>query len=124
VAGATLQLQSGLRDYDTWEDDRDSTYLESSPTEWDQFLPLVSPSLSFGEGPRFDGKLGVLSTINIIVGKTVGVGAYTLPSAIFAGVGSVGMTLTLWIIGSAISFCGLAVYLVRSLSRSKSCFLS
>lgn len=38
-------------------------------------------------------------------------GAYTVPSAIFAGVGSVGMTLLLWALGSFISFCGLAVYL-------------
>ncbi|KAK0717163.1 amino acid permease-domain-containing protein [Lasiosphaeria miniovina] len=56
-------------------------------------------------------KLGVVSAINIIVGKTIGVGAYSVPSAIFAGVGSVGMTLLLWVLGSIISFCGLAVYL-------------
>ncbi|KAF3765020.1 hypothetical protein M406DRAFT_14181, partial [Cryphonectria parasitica EP155] len=58
-----------------------------------------------------DGKLGVLSAINIIVGKTMGVGAYSIPSAIFSGVGSVGMTLLLWVVGALISFCGLAVYL-------------
>lgn len=61
--------------------------------------------------PGDDGKLGVLSAINIIVGKTMGVGAYSVPSAIFTGVGSVGMTLMLWAAGSLISFCGLAVYL-------------
>lgn len=41
----------------------------------------------------------------------MGVGAYSVPSAIISGVGSVGMTLTLWIVGALISFCGLAVYL-------------
>lgn len=41
----------------------------------------------------------------------MGVGAYSVPSAIFSGVGSVGMTLLLWVVGSLISFCGLAVYL-------------
>lgn len=41
----------------------------------------------------------------------MGVGAYSVPSAIFTGVGSVGMTLTLWVVGSLISFCGLAVYM-------------
>jgi hypothetical protein len=61
-------------------------------------------------------KLGVISAINIIVGKTVGVGAYTVPSAVFAGVGSVGMTLSVWVIGSLRSFCGLAVYLVSLLA--------
>ncbi|KAJ9155556.1 Amino acid transporter [Pleurostoma richardsiae] len=58
-----------------------------------------------------DAKLGVFSAVGMIVGKTVGVGAYSVPSAIFSGVGSVGMTLTLWAAGSLISFCGLAVYL-------------
>lgn len=62
-------------------------------------------------GPAEDGKLGVLSAISIIVGKTMGVGAYTVPSAIFTGLGSVGMTLLVWVIGSIISFCGLAVYM-------------
>lgn len=58
-----------------------------------------------------DTKLGVVSAVNIIVGKTIGVGAYSVPSAIFEGVGSVGMALLVWALGSLISFCGLAVYL-------------
>jgi amino acid transporter len=41
----------------------------------------------------------------------VGVGIYSIPSSIFNSVGSVGASLLLWIIGSLISFCGLAVYL-------------
>ncbi|KAI1638073.1 amino acid permease-domain-containing protein [Biscogniauxia mediterranea] len=79
--------------------------------------PPSTPALLLGktqdEGgeEEEEGKLGVISTINIIVGKTLGVGAYTIPSAVFAGVGSVGMSLTLWVVGSAVSFCGLAVYL-------------
>ncbi|KAH9224653.1 amino acid/polyamine transporter I, partial [Leptodontidium sp. 2 PMI_412] len=56
-------------------------------------------------------KLGTFSAINIILGKTVGVGIYSIPSSIFNSVGSVGASLLLWIIGSVISFCGLAVYL-------------
>jgi amino acid transporter len=56
-------------------------------------------------------KLGTLSAINIIIGKTVGVGVYSVPSSIFAGVGSVGMSIMMWILGALISFCGLAVYL-------------
>ncbi|KAL1981244.1 hypothetical protein VTN96DRAFT_2843 [Rasamsonia emersonii] len=56
-------------------------------------------------------KLGTLSAINIIVGKTVGVGVYSVPSSIFAGVGSVGMSIMMWVLGALISFCGLAVYL-------------
>jgi hypothetical protein len=96
----------------SWRDEEESTIVDDSPTEWDSFLPEASPGIPRDDVLKFDEKLGVLSTINIIVGKTVGVGAYTVPSAIFAGVGSVGMTLAVWIIGSIISFCGLAVYLV------------
>ena len=65
--------------------------------------------------PRFSassvGKLGTFSAINIILGKTVGVGIYSVPSSILTSVGSVGASLLLWVIGSLISFCGLAVYL-------------
>ncbi|KAI0130205.1 amino acid transporter-like protein [Xylariales sp. AK1849] len=82
-----------------------------SPTDHTWFLSPSTPSaLQYG-GQQDEGKLGVISAINIIIGKTVGVGAYTIPSAIFDGVGSVGMTLLLWVVGSIISFCGLAVYL-------------
>lgn len=36
---------------------------------------------------------------------------YPVPSSIFAGVGSVGMSIMMWVLGALISFCGLAVYL-------------
>lgn len=100
-------------DVDNDNDDDQSTEEEESPTDSTWFLPhspgLPPPPSALRPGD--DGKLGVLSAINIIVGKTMGVGAYSVPSAIFTGVGSVGMTLTLWVIGSIISFCGLSVYL-------------
>ncbi|KAI3391338.1 hypothetical protein diail_7510 [Diaporthe ilicicola] len=94
------------------DDDDDESASIDSPTDQTWFLPH-SPGLPPQPSPAHqdEGKLGVLSAINIIVGKTMGVGAYSVPSAIFSGVGSVGMTLLLWVIGSLISFCGLAVYL-------------
>ncbi|TGO81462.1 hypothetical protein BPOR_1144g00020 [Botrytis porri] len=54
---------------------------------------------------------GTFPTIKMIVGKTVGVGIYSTPSSILQSVGSVGASIALWVIGSLISFCGLAVYL-------------
>ena len=98
-----------------YDEDAKSISSEDSPTDETWFLQPESPGLhhgGYGGFGREEGKLGVMSAINIIVGKTIGVGAYTIPSIIFAGVGSVGMTLLLWVIGSLISFCGLAVYLV------------
>ncbi|CAJ2504307.1 Uu.00g117010.m01.CDS01 [Anthostomella pinea] len=99
-------------------DTSSSTVFSRSDQPWT--LPPTTPALLFGEPRDDEGKLGVMSAINIIVGKTLGVGAYTIPSAIFAGVGSVGMTLALWIIGAIISFCGLAVYLELGTALPKS----
>lgn len=79
---------------------------------------LVSPynSAYLPITPQFnatttDGKLGTFSAINIILGKTVGVAIYSVPSSIFNSVGSVGMSILLWVVGALISYCGLAVYL-------------
>ncbi|KAL2215254.1 amino acid transporter-like protein [Thermoascus aurantiacus ATCC 26904] len=55
--------------------------------------------------------LGAFSVINIIIGKTVGVGVFSVPASIFVGVGSIGMSILMWVLGALISFCGLAVYL-------------
>lgn len=90
-------------------------HLEDTPSS----ITLVSPSNdrhflqltpNFLSAPS-DGRLGTFSAINVILGKTVGVGIYSIPSSIFESVGSVGASISLWIIGSLISFCGLAVYL-------------
>jgi amino acid transporter len=65
-------------------------------------------------------KLGTFSAINIILGKTIGVGIYSVPSSILSDVGSVGMSLVVWILGAAISFCGLSVYLDLGTALPKS----
>ena len=85
------------------DDDTSSSTTLFSPTV--RLLPLTP---HFSPSPE---KLGTFSAINIILGKTVGVGIYSIPSSILTSVGSVGASLLLWIIGSLISFCGLAVYL-------------
>jgi amino acid transporter len=89
------------------EDNISSNATLYSPASETRFLPLTP---RFNSAPS-SGKLGTFSAINIILGKTVGVGIYSIPSSIFNSVGSVGASLSLWVIGSLISFCGLAVYL-------------
>ncbi|ESZ92832.1 hypothetical protein SBOR_6786 [Sclerotinia borealis F-4128] len=96
-------------DEDEHFDSYSSTTLVS-PAESSNFDPRT-PLFHNGPGTSEVSKLGTFSTINIIVGKTVGVGIYSIPSSILQSVGSVGASLTLWVIGSLISFCGLAVYL-------------
>lgn len=56
-------------------------------------------------------RLSTFSAINIIIGKMVGVSVYSVPASIFVGVGSIGMSILMWVLGALISFCGLAVYL-------------
>ncbi|KAF4620159.1 hypothetical protein G7Y89_g14662 [Cudoniella acicularis] len=104
--GTPRRPHSGIYSSKHNEDDLSSSTTLVSPSG-SHFLPLTphfNPSAS-------SGKLGTFSAINIILGKTVGVGVYSIPSSIFNSVGSVGAALMLWILGSLISFCGLAVYL-------------
>lgn len=89
-ARSGLSTVIGEKRGDVYDEDDESTSIDS-PTDQTWFLPH-SPGLPPQTPPAQldEGKLGVLSAINIIVGKTMGVGAYTVPSAIFSGVGSVG----------------------------------
>lgn len=95
-AKSGLSTVIGNRGYAYDEDDESASI--DSPTDQTWFLPH-SPGLPPQSSPiqQDEGKLGVLSAINIIVGKTMGVGAYTVPSAIFSGVGSVGSTFILYL---------------------------
>ncbi|KAL1856114.1 hypothetical protein Plec18167_000263 [Paecilomyces lecythidis] len=89
---------------------RDSSWEENT---W-PLSPITPRPISPGYSPANTiqkDKLGTFSAINIIIGKTLGVGVFSVPSSIFAGVGSVGMSLSVWILGALISFCGLTVYL-------------
>lgn len=88
-AKSGLSTVTGNGGYAYDEDDESASI--DSPTDQTWFLPHspgLPPRPSLAQ--QDEGKLGVLSAINIIVGKTMGVGAYTVPSAIFSGVGSVG----------------------------------
>ncbi|RKF64619.1 High-affinity methionine permease [Erysiphe neolycopersici] len=77
-------------------------------------LPSISEKIkptSSTTSADLENKLGTFSAINVILGKTVGVGIYSVPSSVYNSAGSVGASILLWIIGSLISFCGLSVYL-------------
>ncbi|KIH94600.1 hypothetical protein SPBR_05671 [Sporothrix brasiliensis 5110] len=114
----TLPEDGSSQDTVVDDDDEADDFDTVNDRSW--FLPRSPPTPGVAPFNRFshahardddDTKLGVVSAVNIIVGKTIGVGAYSVPSAIFEGVGSVGMALLVWAVGSLISFCGLAVYL-------------
>ena len=97
---------------------------ENTPRESTTFLPqspaVTTPFLLHDARLEEPAKLGTFSAINIILGKTIGVGIFSVPSSIFSNVGSVGMALVIWMLGAAISFCGLAVYLDLGTALPKS----
>jgi amino acid transporter len=106
------------------EDDQRSSITLVSPLLNSRSLPqtplLLYPSANGSNTDPDDGKIGTISAINLIIGKTIGVGVYSVPSSIFVGVGSVGMSILMWVLGAVISFCGLAVYLDLGTSIPKS----
>ncbi|EIW82051.1 amino acid transporter [Coniophora puteana RWD-64-598 SS2] len=55
--------------------------------------------------------LGVTSCTLLIVGRIIGTGIFSTPSSILSGVGSVGASLLLWVLGFVLSFCGLFIWL-------------
>ncbi|KIJ12536.1 hypothetical protein PAXINDRAFT_117997 [Paxillus involutus ATCC 200175] len=81
-----------------------------------QVLPAedVGPGgLSFEEDTAggLGRHLGVMSCTLLIVGRIIGTGIFSTPSSILGGVGSVGASLMLWVLGFVLSFCGLFIWL-------------
>lgn len=49
--------------------------------------------------------------MTVIVGMIIGSGIFSTPSGILISVGSVGMSLIIWVIAAIASFCGVLAYL-------------
>jgi amino acid permease len=47
----------------------------------------------------------------IVISRVIGSGIFATPGVIFKSVGSVGLSLSLWVLGAVIAACGLAVTL-------------
>lgn len=63
-------------------------------------------------------KLGITSSVFVILNKMIGTGIFSTPSGIFAATGSVGVSLCLWIIGGILTFAGLSAFLEFGLAVS------
>ncbi|KAI1324599.1 high affinity methionine permease [Xylariaceae sp. FL0255] len=55
--------------------------------------------------------LGIFSTTLLVVGRIIGTGIFSTPSSIVSGVGSVGASLLLWVLGLLLALSGLCVWL-------------
>ncbi|KAJ2034450.1 hypothetical protein IW146_003940 [Coemansia sp. RSA 922] len=56
-------------------------------------------------------KLGLWSGMAIVVGSIIGSGIFSSPALILESVGSVGMSMMVWVIGAIVSLCGCAAYM-------------
>ncbi|KAJ1987496.1 hypothetical protein GGI25_006420 [Coemansia spiralis] len=56
-------------------------------------------------------RLGLWSGMAIVIGTIIGSGIFSTPSFILDAVGSVGMSMAVWVIGAAVSVCGCAAYM-------------
>ena len=55
-------------------------------------------------------KLGITSSVFVILNKMIGTGIFSTPSGIFAATGSVGVSLFLWVIGGILTFAGMSAF--------------
>ncbi|KAL7274661.1 hypothetical protein RUND412_002424 [Rhizina undulata] len=80
---------------------------DQSPPSYPSSAAEEEQVFRFGESR----KLGVTSSVFLILNKMIGTGIFSTPSGIYAATGSVGVCLFLWVIGGIITFSGLSVYL-------------
>lgn len=66
---------------------------------------------TFPEDVTFGRNISWLSAYMLIISRMIGSGIFATPGVIFKSVGSVGLSLLLWIVGAAISACGLSISL-------------
>ena len=55
--------------------------------------------------------LGVISCTLLIIGRIIGTDIFSTPSSILSGVGSIGASLMVWVLGFVLAFCGLFIWL-------------
>lgn len=95
-------LEVGSIQYDTLHDPY--RYPSLPPDE----LGLSVPSTLPGTAPQ--GKTLTWSSAYIlVVSRVIGSGVFATPGSIVKSVGSIGLTLVVWLIGTALAACGLAV---------------
>ncbi|KAJ8516859.1 hypothetical protein ONZ45_g5854 [Pleurotus djamor] len=72
----------------------------------------------FDEVPQAKRQLGTFSAIFMIFNSIIGTGIYATPSNILRSAGSVGVALSMWLVGTFIAATGTAVYMELGLPRS------
>ena len=94
------------------------TMSESRPSLGDEETPRNSVSLDRSvendvllEEAVLGRNIGWTSAYILIISRVIGSGIFATPGAIVRSVGSIGLTLLLWVVGALLSWLGLAVIL-------------
>jgi hypothetical protein len=81
----------------------------------DDWVTSLTDSLDEGNvfeaTPENRRQLGIFSASLLIFNRVIGTGIFATPSTILELSGSVGLSLFMWVIGTAIALAGTAVYL-------------
>ncbi|KAI7833606.1 amino acid/polyamine transporter I [Kickxella alabastrina] len=97
------RLSPGDRTHST--DDTDASLRSSS---------LDSFDINTEDDPThmaLERRLGLWSGMAIVMGSIIGSGIFSTPALILESVGSVGMSLVVWVVGALVSLCGCAAYM-------------
>ncbi|KAJ2701127.1 hypothetical protein FB645_004748 [Coemansia sp. IMI 203386] len=70
-----------------------------------------SPANNVLADEPLERRLGLWSGMAIVMGSIIGSGIFSTPSLILGSVGSVGMSIVVWVIGAVVSLCGCAAYM-------------
>lgn len=66
---------------------------------------------TFPEDVTFGRNISWLAAYMLLISRMIGSGIFATPGVIFKSAGSVGLSLLLWLVGAAISACGLSISL-------------
>ncbi|KAI0764176.1 high affinity methionine permease [Trametes elegans] len=84
---------------------------KTEPLPTIEVMTVANPELNPGELSFEEDARGGMGRHLGVVGKIIGTGIFSTPSSILGSVGSVGASLMLWVLGFALSFCGLFIWL-------------
>ncbi|KAK6532039.1 hypothetical protein TWF694_003202 [Orbilia ellipsospora] len=82
-----------------------------SPTGSGDDTDPSTPSRTIPETATFGRNLGWFHVYSLVVSRTIGSGIFATPGSIYRSVGSVGLSLILWVVGAVIAACALTVSL-------------
>lgn len=74
----------------------------------DDFPPLYPDTLP---GTHYRKSINWSSAYILVVSQVIGSGIFATPGSIVRSAGSIGLTLLVWLVGTILSACGLAVFM-------------